>query len=303
LLAALLLALLSCARGQVQIENPPVAGSTKMGAPQPIATPPPLPPLTQLRQPLAVGVYFGPGGIRSYAAIGVLKAFQKAQIPIVAVGGFEWGALVAATYSLSQAANDVEWQMMKLKKDELPNRSLITGEITPSDPKDLSPFLDSIFGERTWEQAKIPFSCPTTDGGSTFFVTQGVVVQEILKCVALPPVYGAYPSNGRRWMSGVVAGPNWGTIMRQQGAQFVVYVDVASRGRLIEGPHRPESYAQAFTTSLRTLSRTSQLQANYVIEVPMDIDMTDFNRRREAVAVGERVASQHVPEIAKSVGY
>lgn len=304
---------LSCAKAPVrsggagQPTRPQTSsGATQvpqMGQPQPLATPPPLPAPEQLQQPLSVGIYFGPGGVRSYAAIGILKAFQKAQIPVVAVGGFEWGALVAATYSQSQAANDVEWQMMKLKKEQLPSRSLIRGGIVPGNPKDLVPFLDQIFTNRSLEQGKIPFSCPTTDGQSSFFVTQGLAAQEILKCVSLPPLYEPYSLNNRNWMSAVVAAPNWGVIMRQQGVQFIVYVDVMSRGRIIDAPHRPEAYAQAFTTSLRTLSRTSQLQANYVIEVPMDIDMSDFDRRREAMAIGERTGNQHASEILKSVGY
>jgi predicted acylesterase/phospholipase RssA len=38
---------------------------------------------------LPVGVFLSAGAIRSFAHVGVLRAFQRAQIPVVAIGGME----------------------------------------------------------------------------------------------------------------------------------------------------------------------------------------------------------------------
>lgn len=89
------------------------------GLPQVPMTQPPAPPTLNgvpTGKLLPVGVWLGPGAIRSFAHIGVLRALQKSQVPIVAIGGMEWGSLVAASFATSRGANEVEWEMMKLRK-------------------------------------------------------------------------------------------------------------------------------------------------------------------------------------------
>ncbi len=48
----------------------------------------------------SIGVVLNGGGARGYAHIGVLKAFEKCNIPIDYIGGTSMGALIASVYSL-----------------------------------------------------------------------------------------------------------------------------------------------------------------------------------------------------------
>ena len=69
----------------------------------------------------------GPGGLRSYAHAGLLQEVAKAKIPIYWVGGLEMGALPASLFALKGQPFEAEWQMMKLKEEDLIRKGLLTG--------------------------------------------------------------------------------------------------------------------------------------------------------------------------------
>ena len=70
-----------------------------------------------------VGVILGPGGMKSFAHSGVLKALLDKKINIDYIVGFEWGSLVASYYAQSAKIHEVEWQLYKLKEEDLIKRS------------------------------------------------------------------------------------------------------------------------------------------------------------------------------------
>jgi NTE family protein len=73
-----------------------------------------------------VGVIFGPGGGKVFGHIGVLQEFQKNKIPIYNVAGMEMGALVASLYAWRGSANDTEWQLFKIKSEDVLKKNLIS---------------------------------------------------------------------------------------------------------------------------------------------------------------------------------
>lgn len=267
--------------------------------PQPVAIEQP----KQSGEIYSVGIYLGPGAMRTYAHIGVLRVLQRMRIPIAAIGGFEWGSVMAAIYSGTGKANDVEWELMKLKKDQLPTSSLLRRSLKARDSQDIRPFLKTIFNERDLEKGSLPFSCPTTDGDNTFFVNSGKARDQLSRCMVLPPLYTLEPASGKFWMSGIANPGDWVTELRKSGAQFIVYVDVISQGSYLE----PSRYADpAELTSLwaaiKTISRQQHGYANFVIEVPTSIELSAFEKRREAIAAGEKAATEALSPLMKSIG-
>lgn len=253
---------------------------------------------------LPVGVFFGPGSMRSFAHIGVLRALQQAGVPIVAVGGMEWGSVIAASFALSGKANEVEWQLMKLKAEQLPGLSLLHRELTASDPAQLSPFLKSIFAENTFERGQLPFRCPYTDGDQTLFVSRGLAREQLVKCVAVPPLFGSVDQNNKSWMSGAVNPGDWSGELKKAGAQFIIYVDVVSKGPSVHSSakYASPSEVKALWAAIKTLSKAQHGFANLTIEVPMDFDLSDFSRRREAITMGEEAAKTSMNQTLRSIG-
>lgn len=254
-------------------------------------------------QVLPVGIWLGPGAIRSYAHIGVLRVLQRAQIPIVAIGGSEWGSIVGASFALSKGANEVEWEMLKLKKEELPSVGLLSRQMSAQDPQELFNFLSSAFGEKDLGQSNIPFRCSTTDGQDTTFISSGKAREQLLRCAVLPPLYKFYDRAGKAWVSGAISPGNWPDELRKAGAQYIIYVDVINRGSLLTSKnYSNENQLKALWIALRSISQQQHLFANLTIEVPSDIDLVDFDRRREAIGLGEKAASDVVDGITKAIG-
>jgi NTE family protein len=251
---------------------------------------------------LPVGVFLGPGAMRSYAHIGVLRALQRAQVPIVAIGGMEWGSIMAASYALGKSANQVEWEMMKLKREELPTSGLLNRELKPKDPQDLFNFLNVVFGNKDLSQGGIPFRCATTDGNQVEFISRGKAREQLIRCAALPPLYGFYERAGRHWISGALSPGDWPAEFKKLGVQYIIYVDVISHGNFLTEKTSGQPDLKALWVAVKAISSQQHIFSNFNIDVDSDMDLSDFEHRRDAIALGEKAAAVYLPEISKAIG-
>lgn len=132
-----LLFLASCAQKSVQVKNTHTGTTYETYDPRQVeppaqATPPSevensgsltpldvMPPAMQVPLNKALpkfGFIFSGGGAKAWGHVGFLKELQKLKWPVHAVAGFEWGAVVAAIYAQNLSANEVEWELSKLKE-------------------------------------------------------------------------------------------------------------------------------------------------------------------------------------------
>lgn len=252
---------------------------------------------------LPVGVYLGPGLMRSYVHIGILKVLSQAQIPIVAIGGEEWGGIVAALYAFSKSGNDVEWQMLKLRKDQIPSTGgfLRGSETQTKDSAHLLNFLKFIFADKNLNQVKVPFGCSACMGYQLKFLTSGPAAEELLKCSALPPFY---TPAFRSWISGSVASSAaWAEQMNKQGARFLIYVDIMGDGEMLSKSKLTKSdEAIAVLTAVKSASEQNYQRAQLVMKVPVSEDILNFEARRELIKLGENFARGILPEVMKQIG-
>lgn len=63
-----------------------------------------------------IGLILGPGLYRSFATIGLLKAFAKKNIKISIISGQEMSAIVALYYARDLSVSSFEWQLYKLAR-------------------------------------------------------------------------------------------------------------------------------------------------------------------------------------------
>jgi len=301
----ILLTLPSCQTATHKNSGPQVEAPPPNLSPQDHSFPQTLPQtsIPQIGKVLPVGVFLGPGAMRAYAHIGVLRALQRAQIPIVAIGGMEWGSIIGASFALSKAANGVEWEMMKLKKDQLPSSGLLNGGLQPKDPQELFNFLSTSFGTKDLGSGNIPFRCSTTDGDQVELISQGKAREQLVKCAVLPPLFSFYQRAGKNYISGALSPADWPTEFRKLGVQFIIYVDVISSGPFMtDKNYSGNSELKALWLAVRGISKQQHLFANLTIEVPMDMDLSDYDHRREAVIQGEQTATKFLPYLEKTIG-
>jgi predicted acylesterase/phospholipase RssA len=177
-----------------------------------------------------VGIILGGGGVRTATHIGVLRALQMAGIPIKGIVGLEWSSLVGGLIAANGKPNEAEWKFFKLKKESLPQKSVITGNFETASVDRIFPFLDSSFGGQRMESMKIPFACPTLllEKPDRLMIRKGLARDAVSFCLPYPPFYksqkGYYGS-----MRDLALASKW---LREQGANLIVYIEIKSDSKV-----------------------------------------------------------------------
>ncbi len=213
--------LAACQSRDIREENKPqetTADVSKM----PEIPPAPEAPVTKVPAPnelIRLGVILGPGGSKTFAQVGFLKELQARKIPVHAVVGMEWGALVAASFAAKGSAHEAEWQLSKLKD----GGSNWLGN-SKSNIKDLIDPLKPFLGSYKAESLKVPFACPSMNlkKAQVFMMAKGQLDQLLPYCLPYPPYFSDFDKN--------IAGPREIQMavdyLRRQGANYIILVNV-----------------------------------------------------------------------------
>jgi NTE family protein len=138
-----------------------------------------------------VGIILGPGGMRTFAHVGVLKEFARAKIPVEAITGLEWGAMFAGIYAQQGQVNDLEWKALQLKETEIPGKAWLSARVKPESISIMNSYMNNSFGSTLLEKAKIPFSCPTAHlhQDKVSWLARGSMRDAMTKCVPYLPFF------------------------------------------------------------------------------------------------------------------
>lgn len=255
-------------------------------------------PIKPVHEKPRIALILGPGGARAFAHAGVLQEIHRSQLPIQFIGGLEMGALAAAAYANKPQAFEAEWQMMKLKDEDLSSRGIMGGK-QPVDLKDWRGYLAGIFGSSRVEDARLPFACLTYqyEKQQILILNKGTFAQSLPYCLSYPPFFKMYESHHAAASHlGVLA-----KYLRQKGATHVIYVDLlGDRGRMLPGFGDDNN---ALVWNLTQSHLYSQWNwADDVLRIPVTDDVTAFNRRRDIVKQARDATKKALAPILKKYG-
>jgi NTE family protein len=139
-----------------------------------------------------IGLALGSGAARGLTHIGVLKAIEEQGIKIDYISGSSIGALIGAAYAIGMSAQEIEdvavqtnWKLMvKIFSPTLSLSSLVNTNY-------LSEFLSTWFGNKTFDDLKIPFSAVTTDiqTGKMVILEKGDLLSAIRASISIPVIF------------------------------------------------------------------------------------------------------------------
>ncbi len=299
--------------GQQRVEipaPPPIVTSQPAPGDQGAAAlpPAPIPPVadTFLSKELPkVGLILGPGGMKTYAHIGVLREFARARIPVHAVAGLEWGAMMAAFYAEKGQANDVDWKAFRLKESDVPGAGMLRGYRAKS-IGDFDSYLSTAFSGASAglsaDHAKVPFGCPSVVKRDKFqFLSKGAMKELMLRCVPFPPLVG--DSENIAAASAVEESAQW---LRSQGANLIVLVNVLGGGETLTSKLAEEQYGTSvlWTEVRRDILKVRAPTVNWVVSVnTAGQKIDDFGGRRAAVEAGAKAATDLTQKLSKQYGF
>lgn len=265
---------------QTQIEGP---GTPPYSESQVI--PPTSPSPSQLNRTLPkFGFIFSGGGAKTWAHIGVLKEMQKLKWPVHAVAGFEWGAVVAATYAENLSPNEVEWEMAKLKEFDKTDR-----------------FLKAAFEKKSTTDLKVPFVCPSLNIGKQayYLLNRGMLQQLIPFCVSQPPLTPAYSQS-------VAVMTDVGGLaqhLRSTGANRIILINVLSQSNLRSFVSDYTSAENILWVQSAALMAKKPAGVDEVININLDdYGIKDLDKRRDLIAKGSELSYDQLKKLAQKYG-
>lgn len=251
---------------------------------------------------LRIGLILGPGALRSFAHVGILKAFEENKIPVKAVVGLEWGSLVAAFYARKGEAFDVEWQMLKLKEGYLPSTGLLSSQTKMKKTDDLQGYLEETFSESEIKPSQLNFSCPVyelSQSENMIWRAEGKYTSVLKDCLSYPPYY--LPRQER--VAGAFALSQSVKELKSAGVNQVFFVNV------LKGKGFFDRNQVSFVTEIlwQKGEQTLRLQKAEVDEF-IDIDMNGFgfmsyDLRREMIQRGYEAGQEKVLQLKSKYGF
>jgi predicted acylesterase/phospholipase RssA len=250
-----------------------------------------------------VALLLGPGAIRSYAHLGVIREFERAGVPISAIGGIEWGSLVAALYGTKAKSHDVEWKLQKLKAEHIPQKTLFNSKFQATEISKIKPFLESTLEKTSIRQFSIPFGCmfQNTENAKRDWVSTGLSIDAVQSCLTFPPTF---LSNGKK-RSAISDIKGAADELKKMGADIVVYVDLLNEApfhqmKSLEG----KESEQILWSEVRSHLREQFDGVDWVVSVNLGgADLLDFDKRRNFVLAGQQAGLFVVKKIVSKYGF
>lgn len=276
--------------------------------------------MSLIRRPF-LGLALGGGGARGLAHIGVLKAFERHNIPIDCLAGSSMGGILTAAYAAGNSAADLEAVAMRFSQLSnlfrlldlaLPRDSLIEGHR-------IRTYLSHLIPETlTFADLEIPAALTAVDllTGAEHILREGSVLQAVLATAAFPGLFPPVRSGDALLIDGGVLNNVPADVTRALGAEVVVAVNVVPQFPRQHSPEETESphilphflprsldyiyQAEMIMTEGLTAARLRKARPELILRpsIPFDVSVfLGFTHAAETIAAGEQAALQALPQL------
>ncbi len=231
-----------------------------------------------------IALIFSGGGAKAWAHIGFLKEIENAKWPIHAVAGFEWGAVVAAVYANNFSANEVEWELSKVR-----------------DFENLAEIGDIIFAKKAVSDLKIPFVCASLNISqqTLYLLNHGPLNILIPYCLAQPPLSQPYLQSIAEMHDIASLAQH----LRGTGANKIILVNVLAQ--ITRRPFTADSLSaeNILWVKAAVLMAKPVSGVDDIININLDAyELTDFNKKREIIAKGAAQSFELIRKLSKKYG-
>ncbi|ETO20066.1 hypothetical protein RFI_17153 [Reticulomyxa filosa] len=195
--------------------------------------PPPPPPIENVR----VALVLGGGGFKGMAHVGVLEIFERHGIPIDLIVGTSVGSAIGALYADHPNAVDLKNKLMKVKKWEILDLSILNGLrslfdlIAPIQGLYYENYLRKQLNSKEIEDLNIPLVVVTTDiiNNEIYLIRSGPIVPAVHASSAVPPFFSPVKIYHRTLVDGGVLEPVPVTIAKKFNPKVIISIDIASK--------------------------------------------------------------------------
>lgn len=254
-------------------------------------------------QEYKLGIILGPGGVKSFAHIGVLTNLEKSGLKIHNIVGIEWGALVGAIYSLNGKSHETSWQMFKLGNDIVPSKGFISSKRDALQAKQFQVYLKKMFTNHRINNAQVNFSCPIYLLGKERiqWISSGTYTSMLDKCIVSPPMYKA--NRGR--YAAMFALEEAVAKLKDGGATHILFVDLISKGNLLHKNAKWNNTTEQYLWEMLVRKhREIATKVDYYLAIDTrGYGIMDFDSRRNLKVLGDQQSREILDKIKDDFGY
>ncbi|MBZ5602922.1 MAG: patatin-like phospholipase family protein [Acidobacteriia bacterium] len=248
-----------------------------------------------------IGLALGGGFARGIAHVGVLRAFERAKIPIHFISGVSAGSIVASAFASGSSSYEIEQVALKMRFSDVARWRISWQGLVGSDP--MRKFLARVLKVFDFEKMQIPLAVVATDltaGAPAVFRGRGDVVLPIRASCSYPGLFQPVRHMNHCLVDGMIAMDVPAAPLRRMGATHVVSVALPNPSETVD----PKNMLSVVTRCFQIMTARTESQwrrhSNLVI-VPdvKDVGWDSFESAHLLIEAGERAAEAAMPQIAR----
>lgn len=246
-----------------------------------------------------VGLALGGGFARGVAHIGVLRAFERANIPIHAIAGVSAGSVVTACYASGRTPKEIEEIAMSMKFRDVARWTM--DWLGVLDSHRMAPFLHKALVCTRFENMRIPLAVVASDlrtGGPAIYRRFGDVVGPVRASCSYPGLFKPVDLDGRMLVDGMVAMEVPAKPLIEMGSTHVVSVYLPAEVESVD----PLSLVAVVNRCFQLMS--SRMEAEWrrysdavIVPQVVGVGWDSFENVRHTIAAGEAAAALVIPQI------
>lgn len=233
-----------------------------------------------------IGLALGGGFARGIAHVGVLRAFERAGVPIHAIAGVSWGAIAAAAFASGCTSDEMERAAEAMRAASVENlMSFAMGD-----------FLRGLLRQTRFEQMSMPLAIVASDltaGAPVIFKDKGDVLLPLHASCAYPGLFPPVRYMNHVLVDGMVAMDVPAAPLRRMGATRVISVTLRGGHEAFD----PRNTQRVVERSFEILTARNESHWRRSSDVVICPGNCPADSAREAVEEGERAAEEALPQI------
>jgi NTE family protein len=246
-----------------------------------------------------VGLALGGGFARGVAHIGVLRAFERAHIPIHAIAGVSAGSVVAACYASGRTPDEIEEIAAGMKFRDVARWTV--DWLGVLDSNRMEPFLRKALKTERFENMRIPLAVVASDlrtGAPAIYKRFGDAVAPVRASCSYPGLFKPVELGDRMLVDGMVAMEVPAKPLYDMGATHVVSVYLPADEECVDPLNLVAVVNRCFQLMSSRMEAEWRRYSDAVIVPKVEhIGWDSFDHVKSGVAAGEAAAEEMIPQI------
>ncbi|MBZ5592002.1 MAG: patatin-like phospholipase family protein [Acidobacteriia bacterium] len=268
------------------------------------ALPPPIPDLTPAPVIPKIGLALGGGFARGVAHVGVLKVFERENIPIHCIAGVSAGAIVAAAYASGADVDEIAKVGCAMRFADVARWSICRLGLMGSER--MAAFLKRLLKEVRFEDMKIPLGVLATDvatGEPAVFYEHGDVILPIRASCSYPGLFQPIRYQDRLLVDGAMSVEVPALLARTMGATHVISVALPMQRPEVVPSNMMQVVNRCFQILQHRAEDTWRRHSDLIISPDVaGVEWDGFKSGIEMIRAGELAAEAALPQIKKWLG-